>query len=370
LLFRANDAFLGGGISPREEFAALGVACAAASVLWQDECWHAFCLRYADVVRGAGALTVMSQALNSLAFAHLLEGDLDAGASLIAEAEAINEVTGSDYPPYVGTYLAALRGRESEASAQIEATIEQAQGRGQGLVVRFAQSATATMDNGLARYDLALAAAEQADEQPLDWWSHLTWPELIEAAVRNGTPERAIGACERLAESATASGTNWAMGILARSRALLHSSAQADDLYREAIERLSLTKLLTEQARAHLLYGEWLRREHRQREAREQLRAAHEMFTNMGAAGFAERSRIELTATGEKARKRAVQTTIDLTGQEAQVCRLAADGATNAEIASRLFLSVHTVDYHLRKAFVKLGIQSRRQLPRSIQHIH
>jgi DNA-binding CsgD family transcriptional regulator len=370
LLVRANHGFHSGTVSPREEFEVLGVACAAASVVWQDENWHEFSLRYVAVVRNAGALTILSQALNSLAFVHLLEGHLNAAASAIAEAQAINEVTGSEYVPYVGLYLVALRGHEAEASAQIRATVERARARGQGLVVRFALSAMATLGNSLGRYDLALAAAEEADEQGLDWWSHLMLPELIEAAVRNGTPERAAGALERLAESATASGTDWAEGTLARSRALLQSGETAEDLYRQAIECLDRTSLRTELARARLLYGEWLRRERRQREAREQLRAAHDMLTTIGAAGFAERTRIELTATGEQASERAVQTSVDLTARETQVCRLAADGATNAEIAARLFISVHTVDYHLRKAFVKLGIRSRRQLSGSLQKIH
>jgi DNA-binding CsgD family transcriptional regulator len=218
------------------------------------------------------------------------------------------------------------------------------------------------MNNGLLQYDRALACAQAAEENPLNDRSHLMLPELIEAAVRSGSLAVAAEAFERLVPSTGASGTDWALGIEARSRALLSEGDAADSLYREAIERLGRTRVRVELARAHILYGEWLRRERRRMDARDQLRVAHDMFATMGAEGFAERTRIELVATGETARRRVTETSADLTAQEGQVCRLAADGNTNAEIAARLFVSSSTVDYHLRKAFRKLGVRSRSEL--------
>jgi DNA-binding CsgD family transcriptional regulator len=217
--------------------------------------------------------------------------------------------------------------------------------------------------NGLGRYEEALAAAQQAVEDPLavrlSTWGLV---ELIEAAVRSGKAEVAGDELGRLSEMTAASGTDWALGVEARSRALLSDGEAAERLYRQAIERLEGTRVRVELARAHLLYGEWLRRQRRRLDAREQLRTAHELFTEFGMEAFAERARVELEATGEHARKRTVETRDDLTPQEAQISRLAADGATNQEIAARLFISPSTVDYHLRKVFRKLGVKSRRHL--------
>ena len=186
--------------------------------------------------------------------------------------------------------------------------------------------------------------------------------ELIEAAARCGKPDLAADAHDRLSQTTAASGTDWALGIEARSRALLTEGDAAEPLYRQAIEALERTRVRVELARAQLLYGEWLRRERRRLDAREQLRTAHQRFTEFGMEAFAERARVELEATGEHARKRTVETRDDLTPQEAQISRLAADGATNPEIAAQLFISPSTVDYHLRKAFRKLGVKSRHQL--------
>jgi DNA-binding CsgD family transcriptional regulator len=223
--------------------------------------------------------------------------------------------------------------------------------------------AIAVLDNGLGRYGDALAAAERTDEDPYEL-VFSTWAavELIEAATRSGVPERAAGALERLSASARASGSDWALGIEACARALLSHGETAERLYREALERLGRTRIRVALARAHLLSGEWLRRERRRLDAREQLRHAHELFTQFGMEAFAERARVELEATGEHARKRTVETVDDLTPQEAQISRLAGDGATNQEIAAQMFISRSTVDYHLRKAFRKLGVKSRHQL--------
>jgi DNA-binding CsgD family transcriptional regulator len=217
--------------------------------------------------------------------------------------------------------------------------------------------------NGLGRYEDALAAAVQAREDSSAAWFR-TWGlvELVEAAARCGKRELAVDALDRLSQTTAASGTDWALGIEARSRALLTEGDAAEPLYREAIEALERTRVRVELARAHLLYGEWLRRERRRLDAREQLRHAHKLFTEFGMEAFAERARIELEATGEHARKRTVETRDDLTPQEAQISRLAAGGATNQEIAAQLFISPSTVDYHLRKAFRKLGVKSRHQL--------
>ena len=217
--------------------------------------------------------------------------------------------------------------------------------------------------NALGRYAEAFVAAERACHYPKELGlTTLVLPELIEAAVRSGATERAAEALEELTESARASGTDWALGVEARSRALLSPSEVAEGFYREAIFRLGRTALQIELARAHLLYGEWLRRENRRVDARRELRAAHEMFLAAGADAFAERSSREVLATGEHARKRTVETRFELTAQEAQIARLAGDGRTNPEIGSELYISPRTVEWHLRKVYPKLGISSRRQL--------
>jgi ATP/maltotriose-dependent transcriptional regulator MalT len=237
--------------------------------------------------------------------------------------------------------------------------------RGEGLGLTVIQWATAVLYNSLGRYEDALAAARRAGEESYEQlFSKWSAVELIEAATRIGVREDVADACERLSETTRASGSDWALGIEARSRALLAAGDPADRLYREAIDRLGRTRVRVELARAHLLYGEWLRRERRRMDAREQLRAAYEMFVTMGADGFAERAERELLATGERARQRAVESGSQLTAQEAQVARLARDGFSNPDIGARLFISSRTVQYHLRKVFTKLGITSRTQLDR------
>ena len=235
--------------------------------------------------------------------------------------------------------------------------------QGEGIGIGVTEWVNAVLYNGLGRYDEALTAAEQGsaypDELGLATWSMV---ELIEAAARTGAPERAAGALRRLSETTSACGSDWALGIQARSRALLSQGESAERLYREAIERLGRTRVRVELARAHLVYGEWLRRQNRRVDAREQLRAAYQILTAMGIEGFAERARRELLATGETVRKRTVETAGELTAQEAQIARLARDGLSNPEISTQLFISRRTVEWHLRKVFAKLGISSRRQL--------
>jgi DNA-binding CsgD family transcriptional regulator len=263
--------------------------------------------------------------------------------------------------------LGGLRGREAEAATVIDGTIHDATVGGQGTAVQYAHWARSMLLNGLGRYQEALAAAQEAsDDTPELFVSAWALSELIEAAVRSEDTARARGALERLAEATSAAETDWALGIAARSRALLSEGETADRLYQEAIERLGRTRLRPELARAHLLYGEWLRRNGRRVDARAQLRAAHEQFTSIGMEAFAERARKELLATGERLRKRTVETRDDLTAQERQIALLASDGLSNPEIGARLFLSPRTVEWHLRKVFTKLGVRSRRELANAL----
>ncbi|MCW3043807.1 MAG: ATP-dependent transcriptional regulator, MalT-like, LuxR family [Actinobacteria bacterium] len=364
-LKQAMKAFSGEGISREEALRWLGLACPTAARLWDDESWDLFSARHVQIAREAGALGVLPIALNQRAGLLLFKGEFAAAASLIEEALAVSEATGSQLPPYASLGLAALRGRERQTSQLIETSAKDLARRGVGVGPAVLQWATALLDNGLGRYEDALAAAQRAGED-----SHElvfpTWAavELIEAATRSGVPERAAGALKRLSDSTRASGSDWALGIEACARALLSDGEIAERLYREALDRLGRTRVRVAIARAHLLYGEWLRRERRRMDARDQLRTAHEMFVAMGAEGFAERARRELLATGETARKRAVHTSSQLTAQEAQVARLARDGLSNPEIGARLFISPRTVQYHLRKVFTKLGVNSRMQLDR------
>jgi DNA-binding CsgD family transcriptional regulator len=299
---------------------------------------------------------------------HLFAGELAQAASLVSEVAAVTAATGSRLPPYGALALAALQGRLGEASDLIRVTSDELLRRGEGMGLTLVQHATAVLYNGLGRYDEALVAAEQGSAHPEELgFSIWSLPELVEAAVRRGQPEVAAEALQQLAETTRASGTDWGLGIEARSRALLSEDEGAERLYLEAIERLSRTRLPLQVARARLLYGEWLRRQHRRVEGRDQLRAAHEKFTAMGVEGFAERARCELVATGETVRRRTVDTVLDLTPQEAHIASLARERLTNPEIGARLFLSPRTVEWHLRKVFTKLGITSRRQLDEALR---
>jgi DNA-binding CsgD family transcriptional regulator len=332
------------------------VAPSASSIVWDFDRLRAVYVRHVQLVRDAGALAALPWHLTGLGLVHMWMGDFAGAASLIAESDSVAAATGSRYAPYTTVRLLALRGRESEASA----AIEQHAAEGQGMAAPWAHLAAAELYNGLARYDKAAAEARQAAASTFDPWNSL-WalPELVEAAARAGDTELARDALGRLAESTQPSGTDLALGIEARCRALLSEGKTADHFYHEAIDRLGRGPLRTELARAHLLYGEWLRREHRRVEAREQLRRAHDAFASMGAEAFAERARRELMATGEKLRKRRDETGDELTPQEEQIARLARDGLTNPEIAAQLFLSHRTVEYHLHKVFSKLEITSR-----------
>src|SRR5215218_71028 len=343
-LRRAVSAFRGERISVEKGLQWGVLASSAAVELWDFESWDAVITRQMELARDAGALAPLSISLTGESIVVTWRGDFAAAARVILEADAVTEATGTRIAPYGGLLLAALRGREDEAGALIDATIKDATAGGEGLAVQYAQWTTAILYNGLGRYEDALAAAQQASEvTPELFIAVWALPELIEAAIRSANADLAPTALERLVESAHASASDWGLGIAARSRALLSEREAAEDSYAEAIDRLSRTRLRVELARAQLLYGEWLRRQGRHTDARTQLRTAHEMLVTIGMEAFAERARRELVATGEKVRKRTVETRDELTPQEQQIARLARDGLSNPEIGARLFLSPRTV---------------------------
>jgi DNA-binding CsgD family transcriptional regulator len=363
MLKRALRAFRGDELSNDEALRWLWLACVTAIQLWDEESWRVLSDRYVQLARDAGALTVLPLALNYCAGCRVCAGEFPSAEALGEEAREVSVAIGNPDVSISSLFLAGWRGREVEALRLIEASDRDAASRGEGRRIGAGRYATAVLYNGLGRFERALAAAQEALEYPRELaTSRWALSEQIEAAARSGTAELAVDALDRLSQTTAASGTDWALGIEARSRALLTQGEAAETLYREALSRLERTRVRVELARAHLLYGEWLRRERRRLDAREQLRRAHELFTEFGMEAFAERARVELQATGEHARKRTVETRDDLTPQEAQISRLAAEGATNQEIAAQLFISPSTVDYHLRKAFRKLGVKSRHQL--------
>ena len=334
--------------------------------LWDDESWHALAARQVQVARDAGALVHLQFALIFLARTHLLAGELAAVARLFEEDRLIAEATGNPPVAYTAMTLAAWRGQETYAAELIEAIGREGTARDSGTLVNFADYASAVLYNGLGRHDAARDAARRAFERDQMGYGPFVVPELAEAAYRTGCAELVRTVLDWLSERTRVTPNDWALGIEARVRALLSDGQAADRLYRESIARLGRTRVRVELARSHLLYGEWLRRERRRIDAREQLRTAHDMLDTMGMAAFAERARRELAATGETARKRTVETSGQLTAQEAQVARLARDGLSNPEIGARLFISARTVQYHLGKVFTKLGIGSRSQLDRAL----
>jgi DNA-binding CsgD family transcriptional regulator len=349
-----------------EEARWLWFASWIALYLFDDDAWIALSTRHLELVRDAGALTALPFVLTNRSSAYAFFGKLDEAAAAEEELRAATEATGIATVAYGALAVAALRGREGEFSRLAEASVKEAESRGEGLALTITEFLRGTLYLGLGRYDAALTAVSQAEryhEEGAATWGLI---ELIEAAVRSGQPGLAGAAMERISQTTRASGTDWALSTEARCRALLSEgdAADTDDLYHTAIEHSRSTNLRVHLARAHLLYGEWLRRERRRLDAREHLRTAFEMFTAMGIEGFAGRAERELLATGEHLRTRTVETRDELTSQEAQVARLARDGLSNAEIGARLFISQHTAAYHLRKIFTKLGITSRVELGR------
>jgi DNA-binding CsgD family transcriptional regulator len=340
----------------------LWLACRLAQDLWDDELWYVLATRGVRVARETGALRVLPIAATYRASLHVHAGAFGAASSLIEEADAIVQATDMAPLKYASLMLAAWRGNEAEAVELFEAGRIEATARGEGMGLGVLEWATALLYNGGGRYAEALAAAQRGCEQDdvgLFAWSLV---ELIEAGVRSGATETTAGALDRLSARTQASGTDWALGIEAGSRALLSNGRAAEPLYREAVERLARTRGVVHLARAQLTYGEWLRRENRRVDARGQLRAAYDHFSRMGAEAFAERARRELVATGETAPRRTEETRDVLTPQEAQIARMASDRQTNPEIGAKLFISPRTVEYHLRKVFTKLDISSRKEL--------
>jgi DNA-binding CsgD family transcriptional regulator len=361
ILRRAQAAF-STDESAIEQLRWLWLATIASVQLWDDTGWETLSERHVRLARRTGALNDLPLALTQRVYMHLLAGELTAAASLVDEIEAATDAIGGTLAPYGKVGLAALRGREVEAVDLIGRTRTEVTRRGEGIGVSVVDWAEAVLYNGLARYDDARSAAlrvvDHQDLNPSTW----VMPEVIEAAVRAGTPELAAHTHRRLVDMTRVSGTDWALGVAARSEALLVEDQRAEELYVYAIKRLGRTRIRADLARAHLLYGEWLRRERRRLDARTQLRTAHDLFSDFGMEAFAERARVELEATGEHARRRTVDTLAQLTPQEAQISRLVAQGNTNREIAAQLFISPSTVEYHLRKVFRKLGVKSRTQL--------
>jgi DNA-binding CsgD family transcriptional regulator len=365
LVQRAMNALRAGGMSHDEELRWLFIATRAAHEIWDQESWPDLAARQVKRARDAGAVTVLQLALHQRVFVHLHFGELAAAAVLVQEIEIIKEATKrDDLPSYGAMALAGWRGSGREAFGMIEAAVTEATSRGEGIAVSHAYYTLTVLNNGLGFYENALASAELASAYPEELGSS-NWclPDLIEAAVRTGRFDRAETAFKRLEGSTTPSGTAWSLGIEDRCRALLSEGEAADGLYRRSIARLGSGKVNAELGRAHLLYGEWLRRERRRADARAELQTAHTMLESMGMEAFAARARRELRATGATARKRAAAAAPPgLTVQEAQIARLARDGLSNPEIGTRLFLSPRTVQYHLGKVFTKLDITSRSQL--------
>lgn len=363
-LHKALAAF-GTDVTVEEELQLLWMATTTSLRLWDADRWEQLSRRHLQLARETGVVSDRALALTSLAYVSLFAGDLDVAASLTDEVQAANEATGGSLAPYGRLALAAFRGDRTETLALVGSTKQDGSRRGEGIGIAFAEWAAAVLDNGLGRYRDAAEAAQRACEDPRDASSMVLVPsELVEAAVRSGSIDVAHRACEVLSEMASSTGTDWALGVHARSLALVSAGDTAERLYREAIAHLDKTRLRVELARAYLLYGEWLRRERRRTDAREELRTAHGMFEAMRMAGFAERARRELQAAGAAARKRVVPARSELTAQEGQIARMARDGLSNPEIATRLFISARTVQYHLGKVFTKLGVTSRSQLDR------
>jgi DNA-binding CsgD family transcriptional regulator len=365
-LRRALEAFRATKMPAEERLRWMFIACRSAHDLWDAALWETLSTEYLELAREAGASSVLPQALALFGGMRTIAGDLDAAASVVAEEEAMYEATGVDRPSYPGVFVAAWQGREAEVRSRVDANAAQAEQVGEGQWLTLVHWASSVLYNGLARYEDALREAERAIASPVEY-SIASWalPELIEAAVRCGRRAAAEAAFARLARITTASGAAWGLGVEALGRAQLSEGEAAEAHYRRAIEWLAHERTAAFAARARLLYGEWLRREGRRVDAREQLATALDQLTAIGAAAFADRAAHELQATGATARRRSVEHRDELTPQELQIARLAGDGLSNPEIGERLFISPRTVEWHLRKVFSKLDIGSRKELLRA-----
>jgi DNA-binding CsgD family transcriptional regulator len=363
-LQKALDAFRNVEGLSAPEVRWLWLACRLAQDLWDDELWYVLATRGVRVARETGALTLLPNMANFLAALNVHSGDFANAAALVDEVDVLTQATGIAPLKYAALMLAASRGDDVQLQVMSDQWRPHATARGEGLAVGLFGWLDAMRHNANGHYGEALAAAQEAceHEDVIAYGAALV--ELIEAGVRVGRSDDAAAAVDQLSERTRASGTDWALGIEAGSRALVTEGPDAEPLYREAVERLACSRAVVHLARARLRYGEWLRREHRRGDAREHLRVAHEMFSEIGADGFAERTRHELQATGETMRRRTDDARGELTPQEAHVARLARDGHSNPEIGAQLFISPRTVEYHLHKVFLKLDISSRNQLSR------
>jgi DNA-binding CsgD family transcriptional regulator len=361
-------------IETRERLRWLWQGCVLALELWDDEGAYDLSRHHLQMARKMGALTELPLALGSHTPILVFCGELSAAASLVEEHGRVREAAGISEAPYGALTVAAWRGQAHKARDLIEGTIPAATSRGEGVGVAISEYAHAVLCNGLGQFEEALLAARGACADPQEMVAH-NWglPELVESAVRSGRADVATEALQRLTRKTGASRTAWGLGVEARARALLSDGDAAEAEFRKALEHLSRARVQGELARAHLLYGEWLRRTNRRADAREELNAAYEMFTTMDMQGFAERARQELLSVGAAVHRRAAETSDTLTGQEAHIARLARDGLSNPEIGARLFLSPRTVEWHLRKVFGKLGITSRKGLHEALparEHDH
>jgi DNA-binding CsgD family transcriptional regulator len=377
LACRLSEGYVAGLVPLRRALAAVQreedvrwhwLACRIASEVWDDEAWEQLTAEHVRVSRDTAALAVLPLALTYRSGTHLHAGEFSATEALIDEATALNRSIGGPPLMYTQILLAAWRGQRAETARLLDRGVPDAIERGEGRGLTWVEYGTAVLHNGLGDYEaarVAAAAACEHDDLGLVAWALI---ELVEAAARCERADVAVPALERLVERTQAGGTDWALGVEARSRALLSDGDEAEALYEEAVERLGRTRLRVHLARTHLVFGEWLRRAQRRSDAREHLRAAHEMLDRSGAGGFAERARRELSATGEAVRRRDAAPAV-LTPQEAQVARLAAEGHTNPEIGAQLFISPRTAEYHLRKVFTKLAVTSRHKLPGALDRL-
>jgi DNA-binding CsgD family transcriptional regulator len=346
-------------------------ASGVSAAIWDDEFMRSMYTREVELVRASGALTELPIHLISLGLAIIWTGDFAAADAIVGEGDLTAAATGTPLAPMAKLMLSALRGREAEAVPLITTTMAAAGEARQLMGVTCANWAAAVLYNGLGKHDEAARAAQVCTGIGELWVSVWVLPELVEAAVLSGDEPTAHAALDRLVDATEPCGTDWALGILARSRALVADDEAAEPLFAEAVERLGRTRLRPELARAHLLHGEWLRRHGRGQEARDRLRAADELFSTIGMESFAERARRELAAAGGTVRQRAATGSTDngLTQQERQIALLVREGLSNPEVGARLFLSPRTVEWHLRKVFAKLSIASRRQLRDALRGI-
>lgn len=363
VLRRAVSAFTTAELAPEEELYWLWLAGHGAGLLWDDDAWRVLATRLLRSCEIRGAISILPVAAATRAGLHLLSGELLQAASLAETAADVTFMTGAGPVAYAEVGLAVFRGRDDDALAAIRTATRDSMARGEGMALTYLQWATAVLHNGACRYEQALESAREAGaDSSIQRIRNWALAELIEAAVRTGHRDLADEALRELCRTTGPCSSHWAAGVEAQCRALLADGPDAEELYRTALGRLECTRLCAAVARVHLLYGEWLRRERRHLEARDQLRQAHEMFVRFGMDGFAERARSELSAAGEPTRTRRSWLGDQLTPQERRIAMLAAEGCTNPEIASRLFISASTVDYHLRKVFRKLKVTTRTQL--------